>query len=273
DGDAGGRWRGERGLAVGCYPGQLALVPQPPKPAGFGRKRISVREACTGYGWKEPAVVAIETLKLALLERTHAVADVVADAIGGVDQRVIPIREKQGGERVRLVMVDKAHRNVGAEPVVGQKPIRPEERQRVLNPEPATEGGDVALGALAAELALPGVVQFVDQRKAIVLGREIASHERNGVDIGANPARRPQHLVDGKPGDFGPPAFVPDQALLLNGGEQFVIVERGGRGVMDTGMNRQNPHKRGHLTPAAATGECSTRAAALRLPPRARPSS
>src|SRR5262249_39742802 len=134
----------------------------------------------------------------------------------------------------------------------------------VLDAEAAAKVGDVALGALAAELPLPGVVQLVDQRKAKVLGREIAAHEGDGVDVGANPAGGPQHLVDGEPGDFGAPPLVPNEALLLDGGEELVVVERSGRGVVDTGMNRQDPHEGRYLTLAAATGGYATRAIASR---------
>jgi hypothetical protein len=183
-------FRRERGLAERRQPGQLALVPQPAKPARFGRERVSIREARTGHWRKEPAIITIEALELASLERAHAVADIVADTVRGVDQRVVPIREKQGRERMRLVMVDKAHRNIRAKAVFCQKTIRPKETQSVLDPEPATQVGDVALDAFTTELPLPSVVQIVDQRKAIVLGREIAAHKGDGVDVGANPAGR-----------------------------------------------------------------------------------
>src|SRR5262245_39164267 len=71
-----GQLRRERRLAIGRKPGQLAFVPQPPKPASFGRKRISISEPRTRNGRQKPAVIAVETLELAPLERAHAVADV-----------------------------------------------------------------------------------------------------------------------------------------------------------------------------------------------------
>ena len=137
-------------------------------------------------------------IELAVLERAHRIADIVADAVGRIDQRVVPVGVEQRGERVRLVMIGEMDLRVGAERVVAQEALGVENVRRVGGAETAREDRKVAIVAPAAR-ALHGVAQFAPERHAQMIGRMEAARHGDRVDIVARPAGDAQHLVDSEP--------------------------------------------------------------------------
>jgi hypothetical protein len=61
------------------------------------------------------------TIQPAALEATNRIADIVAYAVGRVDQRIIPIGMKQRRQRMRFVMVLEADFGVGSKGMIGEK--------------------------------------------------------------------------------------------------------------------------------------------------------
>jgi hypothetical protein len=90
----------ERRLAARREAGELALVPHHLKTAGDGGERVSIREAVADRRRQQPPVVAVVARQHAVPELSHAVADVVADAVRRVDERVVPLGKEQRRERV-----------------------------------------------------------------------------------------------------------------------------------------------------------------------------
>src|ERR1700683_4376275 len=87
--------------------------------AGLGGITVGEGETVSaGVFYQQLAVVAVIAVELAARERANAVADVVADAVGRVDQCIIPVGIEQRRESVRLVMIGEVQRNSGAEAVV-----------------------------------------------------------------------------------------------------------------------------------------------------------
>ena len=81
----------ERGEA-----GELALVPPHAEAAGQGRKAVGGGEAVmAGAPLGQQPVVAIGEVEAAVAKRADRIADVVANSIGRVDQRIVPIGVEQ----------------------------------------------------------------------------------------------------------------------------------------------------------------------------------
>ncbi len=113
---------GQCRLAKGGEAGQLALVPKHREAAGLRGEAVDPGQAAaTRPSLQQPAVVAEMTIETALLQRAHAVADIVADPVSGVDERIVPIGVEQRRQRVRLVVIDERQRGVGAESVMREE--------------------------------------------------------------------------------------------------------------------------------------------------------
>jgi len=56
----------------------------------------------------QPFFAAEQAVEPPMLQYAHAVADVVAGAVGRIDQRLVPIGEEQSRQRMRFMMIDEA---------------------------------------------------------------------------------------------------------------------------------------------------------------------
>lgn len=92
-------------LSISRQPGQLAFVPVRPKAQRVGYIAVGEREAARGMGATEPAVVAIEIGQLPVFEQVMAVENVVAIAIGRIEQGLFPIGEEQARQGMAEMMV------------------------------------------------------------------------------------------------------------------------------------------------------------------------
>ena len=123
---------GKLGLSISRKPGELAFVTNISKAAGFGRVTIRPGEAVAQRpALEQPAVIAEMAVEPAIAQRAHAVADIVADAVGRIDQRIVPIGVEQRGQRMRLVMVGEMERDAGTKPVLGEEILGAEDRERI----------------------------------------------------------------------------------------------------------------------------------------------
>ncbi len=96
----------------------------------------------------QPAVIAIETFERAIFEAAHRVADVVADAVRRIDQRLVPVGVEQRGERVARVMVGEIDLRVGPERIVLQEPVGAEQLVRIGDAEAVAQDRELAMRAL-----------------------------------------------------------------------------------------------------------------------------
>ena len=91
---------GEDRLSHRRQAGQLALVPVVRKPSASSPQHRPGR-GCRSEGTSEPLVAAIDRRELAVGEVTMAMIDGVAAAVGGDEQRVVPLGVEQRRQRVR----------------------------------------------------------------------------------------------------------------------------------------------------------------------------
>src|SRR5690348_12220199 len=129
------RWTGDWSSDV-CSsdlgkPGELALVAQLGEPAQRGREAVGLPDRVGGELLQQKAVVAEMAGEGALFERAHAVADIVADAVGGEHQRVAPVGEEQRRQRMRLVVIGEMIAGVGAKAVVDEESLAGEDLRRI----------------------------------------------------------------------------------------------------------------------------------------------
>ena len=124
-------------LPVGGEPCELALVAQHLESSGNGRVAVGAREPRLTDLAGQPAVVAKMAVEPAAAQRAHRIADIVADAVGRIDQRLVPIGVEQRRERVRLVVIGEMDLRVRPERAVAQKALAVEDASRVGGAEPS----------------------------------------------------------------------------------------------------------------------------------------
>ena len=161
-----------------------------------------------------------------------AVLHVVAAAVGGVEQRVVPIGMKQRRQGVGAVMVVEVHPAVRAQPQAA----------------PQAGGIDDALGvaslgahqlALQADVAHPAL-QFLKAPAELSPHAEMAAPaprgdgpaHRHGVDLRPGPADDGQALVDRLVGDAAAVDLDPGQAFERHRRDHPVVLEERGAAVM-----------------------------------------
>ena len=90
-------------------------MPVAAKPKCLGHVAIGPSEAIVGDLAVQALRPAIERLNLPAVEMTIAVIGAVTAAIGGDEQRIVPIVVKKRRQRVRLVVIEKEQLGVGPE--------------------------------------------------------------------------------------------------------------------------------------------------------------
>ncbi len=233
-------------LAVSRKPRELSLMAQHAEAARDRRVAIGAGEARLLQRPGQPAVVAVMALELAALQAAHRIADIVADAVGRINERVVPVGVEQRRERMRLVVIGEMDLRVRPERIVLQETVRAEQLVRVGDAEAMAQHRELAVGALAPAPALKRVVQLAPEREFVVVRREPAARGGDRVDIVAPPVSDPQHLVDRKPRHALARALHAGEALLRHRRDHLVVVERGGGRIVHAGMDRQDT-QRGHL--------------------------
>jgi hypothetical protein len=90
---------GECRTAMGGEAGELSFVAAAAEPASLGGETIGHRDAVAArMRDRQPAIVTIETFEATSLQQPDAVTHIVADAVTGVDERIVPIRAEQAGK-------------------------------------------------------------------------------------------------------------------------------------------------------------------------------
>src|SRR5205807_7119325 len=159
-------------LAARGKAGELPLVAPHAKARRHRGLAVDRRQAVLRRAlYREPFVAAEQTVEPTILERTDAVAHVVADAVRGVDERVVPFGIKQSGERMRLVMIDETKVHVRPKAVLGDEAVGAEQLLRFL-PGAGRQHGKVAAEPLAPGAAARGVIKVAQQRKAQIVHRK-----------------------------------------------------------------------------------------------------
>src|SRR5262249_45909704 len=84
---------GEGRTPMGGEAGELSFVPTPSETAGLGGEAVGHRNAVPPRMRDgQPPVITVKAIEAAGLERTNAVAYIVAYAIPRIHERIIPIR-------------------------------------------------------------------------------------------------------------------------------------------------------------------------------------
>ena len=180
---------GELRLAVGGQAGELSLMAQHAKTARNRRVAVGTGEACFLQRLREPAVIAVVALERAIFQAAHRVADIVANAVRRVDQRLVPVGVEQRSERMRRMMIGEIDLRLGPERIVFQKAIGAEQPVRIRDAEAMREHREFAVGALAAAPAVECVMQLAPEWETIIVRRKPAARGRDRIDIVAPPAR------------------------------------------------------------------------------------
>ena len=93
---------------MGGEAGELSFVAAAAEPASLGGETIGHGDAVAArMRDRQPAIVTIETFEATSLQQPDAVTHIVADAVTGVDERIVPIRAEQRGQTMRLMVVGK----------------------------------------------------------------------------------------------------------------------------------------------------------------------
>ncbi len=230
-------------LAIRGQARQLPLMPQHAEAARDRRVAIGARESRLLQRPGQPAVVAVIAIELAVLQPAHRIADIVADAVGRIDERIVPVGVEQRGERVRLVMIGEMDLRVRAERVVAQEPLGVEDLARIGVAGAAREDREIAVVAPGAARAFDRIAQLAPERHAQMIGRMKPARQRDRVDLVACPPGDAQHLVDTEPRHRLAIALLPREALLGHRRDHLVVVERGGGRVVHAGMDRQDTQR------------------------------
>ena len=156
---------GELRLAVGRKPRELSLVPQHAEAARDRRVAVGAREPGLLQRFREPAIVAVETFERAVLQAAHRIADIVADAVGRIDQRLVPVGVEQRGERVARVVVGEIDLRVRPERIVLQEAVGAEQLVRIGDAEAMAQDRELAMRALFPLPAFERVPELARQRE------------------------------------------------------------------------------------------------------------
>ena len=157
-------------------------------------------------------------MRLPSFRLPRRIEDAVAAAIGGVDQRIIPVGVEQRAQRMRRMMVVEED-VTGAEPVVGQEPADVEHPLRLAEAPSAEHAEQVPVLALAhiAESECRGIV--------VALGI-VGAGQRHGVDLLGPQPRLVEAFRNRLHGHPVPVALDPRRPLERDRGDQAIVVEQ-----------------------------------------------
>ena len=227
-------------LAIGGKPGQLALVAVHPEAQGLGHKPVGEAEAARGMGARQPAIVAVEVGQRAVLKEVVAVIDLIAAAVGGVEQRLLPIGEEEARQRVGKMVVREEDSRVGPQPEIGEEGGGVE---HFAGAAPQFADDDIHLAGLfaAGDAAQPLTQLFVRPPMGEIAPAKEPARAHHDFDVRALDAGDAQHLGERV---FGKPARALDPVHPLFGdrGEDAVVVEQRGRGIVRSRMQAEDQH-------------------------------
>src|SRR5262249_15316434 len=119
---------------------EFPFVPTPTETAGFGGKAVCHRNAVAArMGNGQPPVIAVEASEAAGLERTNAVAYIVAYAIPRINERIVPIRVEQPGQAMRLMEACEIDWNSRPKRLIAAELCGLEQSQRVCCTAPLAQ--------------------------------------------------------------------------------------------------------------------------------------
>ena len=126
-----------------------------------------------------------------------AVIDLIAAAVGGVEQRLVPIGEEQARQRVREMVVGEEQPRVGPQPEIGEEGAGVE---HLVGAAPELADDDIHLARLlvAGEAAQPFAQPFVRPPIGEIAPAEEAAGADQHVDVArSTPAMRRTSASDG----------------------------------------------------------------------------
>ena len=217
----------------------------PPHVKAASPRRVAIGGGKTVVGGArsgQQAVVAERDVEAILPQRADRVADVVANSVGGVDQRVVPVGVEERGERMRGVMIGEEYFGLRTEAVLGKEPVGAEKTRRIRCVVTGTDVREIALEPLVSQHLPRLVIEFPHRGKTEIVQREDTVNGGNRVNVPARPARDVQNLIDGEPRNVVAPAFFAPEALLRNRRDETIVLEGGRRGAVQAGLERKNMH-------------------------------
>jgi hypothetical protein len=131
-----------------------------------------MRQAVAERWNEQPAVVAVVAGEPSVLERANRIADVVADAVGRIDQRLVPVGEEQRRQRMRRMVVGEEELRIGTKSVLREEQPGVEDRQCIGGAIALAVTPYLALLAFLAEPAADGVVDLLVERIFQIVRRE-----------------------------------------------------------------------------------------------------
>ena len=108
-------------LAERGEPGQLAFMARHLPAERLGDKAIGEPHAALGLLAAEPAIVAVKVCQHSVTEEVMAVRNLIAGAVGGVDQRIFPVGEEKRRQGVAEMVVREEHPRAGPQAEIGDK--------------------------------------------------------------------------------------------------------------------------------------------------------
>ena len=224
------------GPAIGGEAGDLALVPVDLVAERLGGETVGEAEAVDPRRFEQRLVAADHFDQPAAAQEAVAVLHVVAAAVGGIDQRIVPIGMKQRRERMRAVMVVEVH------PAVVAKAHLPPQTGRVEYALGVGAPGAHQL-ALEADVAHPAL-QLLEAPAELAPGVEMGAPapgkdgpaQRHGVHLRTGRAGDGQALVDRLVRDAAAVDLDAGQALERHRRDHPVVLEDGGATVVKARM-------------------------------------
>ena len=205
-------------LAEGREPGQLALMAPRDEAERARHRLIGVAQTVGRQGVEQTFLAAVDRRQRAVGEMAMAVIDRIATAVGGDQERVVPVGVEQRRQRVRFVMIVEKHCRVVAEAagaaefgdvenVVDLRRVVAQKLRRHVAPRIAFD----IFAILFADPAHAADIAIEDRRK-------FRAAEADDVDVVARRAGDRQHLVDGEVGMLAAVALAARQPLELHRG-------------------------------------------------------
>ena len=212
-------------LAKGGEPGQLALVAGDLPAERLGDKAVGEPEAAVGTLSSEPAIVAVEVGERAVAEQVVAVRDLIAGSVRRVDQRLVPIGEKQRRQGVAEMVVREEHPRLRPQPEIGDKTGGVEDVGSGAAPVLAEH--DVHLANFLAPGETPQTLAQPLSRVPMgeVAAQKIGARADDRIDIAPLDRSDAQHLRERLLGKAAR-ALHPVQPLFGHGSEDLVVVEQ-----------------------------------------------
>ena len=231
-------------LAVGREAGELALVTVDAVAERLGGVAIGHAEAVDPTRLEQVTIVAIEGLEAPLAEQAVRVLNVVAAAVAGVEQGLVPIGEEERRQGVAQVMVGETEPGLGAKAAIGEQGGAGDD---VLGPGEAgaLELERQVLGFLAAQqLTRPALETAQAPEMAVEAPGQGAAGDCHGIDVAAAESGDVENLVDASVGRPAAVALAPRQPFERHRGEQAIVVEQGRRAVVMAWMEAEDDHRR-----------------------------